>query len=468
MIKYLKILIIALCCISCRPQREVDKIDLSTYEIHFDREGGKAEVQIHSTSHYRTLIYAQWAECDFVSDNKLILVAPPNDSTARNGQILFICGSDTATLMLSQSHKEEFSILAENLTFGYNGGSEQIYIKCYTDWSIKHKSDWVNAEPSHGSGPQYMTIGVQQTENQTPTTGEITFTSQEKEITLNILQQAKPFIKFETENIDTDGDERDTSILYLTNTGVDITNENQWIRVTRHDTVSRIISLEILRNMEYNKRVGTIRFTSRQDTSIYSNLTINQGEKIDHPALRFEEGYTLEVSGRDPFTLHPIFTDMTDTSLIWCSDRPQIANVDQNGVVTVLGTGECRITITNTYHNVSAEILLNIRPVAKGMTVMLGNQNMNINTTAVRYPGEKMTIQVLLDPEDSYYGDIICFSSNSESVKTDGLNVECISEGMATITVESLYHNLSYSFKIIVIGHSTSSYTPEGSSLYLP
>lgn len=467
MIKYLKIIIVALCCTACRPQQQVDKVDLSTHEIHFDPEGGKAEVQVVATSFYRSLIYADWAECDFVQDDKLVITAAPNDSTSRNGKILFICGSDTAILSLSQSHKDEFSILPESVNFSYRGGSEQIYIKCYTDWSVKEKSEWIVAEPSQGSGPQYISINVQETENQTATTGEITFTSQGKEITVTIQQQAKPFIKFERENIDVDGDENDISILYLTNTDFQITNENQWIRVTNHDTVSRIISLEILRNMEYTKREGSIRFTCKQDTAIYSTLTINQGEKIDHPALGFEEGYTLNVSSRIPFTLHPIFTDMSDTTLIWRSDSPDIANVDQNGAVTVLGTGECRITITNTYHNVSAEILLKIRLLADSMTVMLGNQNMSINTTAVRFPGEKMTIQVLLHPEDSYSGDIICFSSNPESVKTDGLNVECISEGMSTITVESLYHELSYSFKIIVI-QTTSSGTPEGSSLCLP
>lgn len=467
MIKYLRILVIALCFIACRPHQEADKIELSTYEIHFDREGGQAEVQIQSTSHYRSLIYAEWTECDFVSDNKLLLTASQNDSTARSGKILFICGSDTAILSLSQSHKDEFSILPESVNFSYRGGSEQIYIKCYTDWSVKEKSEWIVAEPSHGSGPQYISINVQKTENQTATTGEITFTSQGKEITVTIQQQAKPFIKFEREKIDVDGDENDISILYLTNTDFQITNENQWIRVTNHDTVSRIISLEILRNMEYTKREGSIRFTCKQDTAIYSTLTINQGEKIDHPALGFEEGHNIDVSDRAPFALHPIFTDMTDTTLIWRSNSPNIANVDQNGVVTVLGTGECRITITNTYHNVSAEILLKIRLLADSMTVMLGNQNMNINTTAVRFTGEKMTIQVLLHPEDSYSGDIICFSSNQEAVKTDGLNIECVSEGMATITVESLYHKLSYSFKIIVIP-ATSSGTPEGSSLCLP
>lgn len=467
MIKYLKILIIALCCIACKPHHEADKIDLSTYEIHFDREGGKTEVQIQATSHYRTLIYSEWIECNFISDDKLILIAPPNDTTARSGKILFICGSDTATLSLRQSHKEEFSIHPESINFSYRGGSEQIYIKCYTDWSVKEKSEWTVVEPSQGSGPQYISINVQETENHTITTGEITFTSQGKDITVRIQQQARPFIKLERDNIDVDGDQSNISILYLTNTEVVITNENNWIRVTNHDTVSRKLSLYILRNMEYNKRAGSIRFTSLQDTSIHSTLTISQGEKIDHPALGFEEGYTLNVSSRIPFTLHPIFTDMSDTTLIWRSNSPDIANVDQNGVVTVLGTGECRITITNTYHNVSAEILLKIRLLADSMTVMLGNQNMNINTIAVRFPGEKMTIQVLLHPENSYSGDIICFSSNPESVKTDGLNVECISEGTSTITVESLYNKLSYSFKIIVI-QTTSSGTPEGSSLCLP
>jgi hypothetical protein len=467
MIKYLKILIIALCCIACKPHNEADKVDLSTHEIHFDREGGKAEVQVVATSFYRSLIYADWAECDFVQDDKLVITAAPNDSTSRSGKILFLCGSDTATLSLSQSHKDEFSILPESVNFSYRGGSEQIYIKCYTDWSVKKKSEWITAEPAQGSGPQYISIDTQQTESPTPITGEITFTSQGKDITVRIQQQARPFIKLERDNIDVDGDQSNISILYLTNTEVVITNENNWIRVTNHDTISRKLSLNILRNMEYAKRVGTIRFTSLQDTSIQSTLTINQGVKIDHPALGFEEGYTLNVSSRIPFTLHPIFTDMSDTTLIWRSNSPDIANVDQNGVVTVLGTGECRITITNTYHNVSAEILLKIRLLAESMTVMLGNQNMNINTTAVRFPGEKMTIQVLLHPENSYSGDIICFSSNPESVKTDGLNVECISEGTSTITVESLYNKLSYSFKIIVI-QTTSSYTPEGSSLYLP
>ena len=76
---------------------------------------------------------------------------------------------------------------------------------------------------------------------------------------------------------------------------------------------------------------------------------------------------------------------------------------------------------------------------------------MNINTTAVRFVGEKMVIEVILHPESSYNGDIICYSSDPEVVKIEGFNVECISEGTATITAESLYNGLRSSFKIIVI-----------------
>jgi hypothetical protein len=85
------------------------------------------------------------------------------------------------------------------------------------------------------------------------------------------------------------------------------------------------------------------------------------------------------------------------------------------------------------------------------MTVMLGNQDTNTNNTAVRFVGEKMAIRVILEPENSYMGDIICYSSDPQIVKTEGFNVECRSEGTATITVESLYHKLSHTFKMIII-----------------
>ena len=49
-INYLNIIIVAVCCTACRPQQQVDKVNLSTHEIHFDREGGKAEVQVLATS----------------------------------------------------------------------------------------------------------------------------------------------------------------------------------------------------------------------------------------------------------------------------------------------------------------------------------------------------------------------------------------------------------------------------------
>lgn len=83
---------------------------------------------------------------------------------------------------------------------------------------------------------------------------------------------------------------------------------------------------------------------------------------------------------------------------------------------------------------------------------MLGNQDMVKNNTAVRYPGESIAINVILDPENSYMDDIVCISSNPKTVEIDGMLIKCLATGSSTITVESLYHNLRYSFKIIVIG----------------
>ena len=450
MTKLFKAFILALCIVSCRPQ-QIDRIKLSVYDMEFAQEGGEIQVGVISSSKWSVNKQAEWIEVTYTTDSECTLIISPNDTLDRSDSVLFICGTSTAALHISQKHSDVFDILPDTTHFSYKGGDTDIKILCYDQWHIETDSDWIIPDVTEGIGPQTITLTILESFLPNESKGSVIISSSEKKITLEITREARPFVKLDKEKIEIDGDQHDTSLLYLTNDRIIIINNTPWIRTVHHDTLSKRLTLEILRNREYQKREGDIRFICLQDTAIYSTLTIIQGEKIDHPELGFKEGYTLDVSSQAPFTLHPIFTDMTDTTLIWTSDRPEVAKVDQNGVVTALETGECKITITNTYHNVSAEILLKIRLVADSMTVMLGKQNMNINTTAVRFVGEKMVIEVILHPESSYNGDIICYSSDPEVVKIEGFNVECISEGTATITVESLYNGLRSSFKIIVI-----------------
>lgn len=450
MIRYLYIFILLLCLCSCSKRHHVDHIDISTYEIHFDREGGDAQVQVSATSQWRTVVEARWLRCRYISEGIYHLTAPANDSAARAGHILFICGSDSARVDITQEAGKHLSLAPERVTLSHRGGVDTLLLTCYTQWSISSKSEWIGTDSTNGEGPQKVAIKVSPNESAEESSGSVTFISEDLERTAYITRLARPFIKLDKESVQIDGDGGYITSLYLSNYPVEVVNPTPWIRTVNHDTLSHTIYIEVLRNMEYEDREGSITLRSSNDSLIFTTLTIRQGEKIDHPAVEFAEGGKMEVGSREPFTLHPIFTDMSDSTLIWSSENPDAATVDQNGVVTVIKSGTTVIKALNPHHNLTAEIALDIKLIAEGMTIMLGNQNMVENPVAIRFLGETQKVTAILHPSDSYNEDIICYSSAPDIVSVSGMEIKCIAPGSATIYVESQYNQLQRSFKVIV------------------
>ena len=148
--------------------------------------------------------------------------------------------------------------------------------------------------------------------------------------------------------------------------------------------------------------------------------------------------------------LHPIFTDMSETSLVWSSDDRSVCEVDQKGGVTIHKGGRCTITARNEYHGLQASITLTIMPKAESMTIMLGDQNMKEIPVAVRFPKNTATLSVTMDPEDAYAEDVTFFSSDPSVGKIIGSTLHCVAPGNATIYAESLYQGMRESFTLIV------------------
>lgn len=448
--RHLKLLIIVLLCSACRHHHATGKIELSRNEIAFSHDGGEADVELYTTSLWRVEAKASWLSLYTVSYGKYRLCAPANDSTARSGHILFISGTDSARLDVAQSPSKEFSLSATEISLSHRGDAEEITVKCYDQWAIKDKSTHIHTDITEGTSPSPVTITADPNTKTSDIPGFITFVSDGKEITADITQLAKPFVTLDKETLHIDGDGGDIKSLFLTNYNVKVINDSPWIRTVHHDSVSNILYLEILRNMEYREREDTITLKCTVDTSIFADLRIIQGEKINHPALEFEEGYNMGISSRESFTLHPIFIDMYDSTLVWSSSATEIASVDQNGKVDIYDTGTTRITIKNQYHNVSAEITLDIKLMANSMTVMLGDQDMNSNPVAIRFVGESQKMEFILHPDNSYNEDIVCFSSEPNIVSVSGSTLNYIAPGTATIYVESQYHQIRQNFRIIV------------------
>ena len=417
--------------------------------IQAPMEGGEYQVAVSGPADWVTDNTSAWISISKSSGSASVTVRE-NPGADRQAVITFTSGRSSASLTVIQEHSDIFEISRDAIHAGYKGGEFPVEVKCHEPWTIGTCPDWITADIGSGDSPQIITLSVKQSYEQKGRSGKIEFICSNRVLGIEAAQDPSPYIAVEKDEVTFDGDGGNMQVLYISNTDVMIDTENEWIRLIETGKEEKIIYFEVMRNTG-SRREGAITITSTADSEYSKTITVRQGEKIDHPEIRFEEGYSMDLSERKTFTLHPIFTDMSDRSLRWTSDSESVASVDQEGNVTVHTGGICNIAARNAAHGVSATIQLNIRILATSMNIALDSQDMQQNPTAVRYLGEVLTIGVTMSPDDAYTGDIVCISSDSEVAGIEGIRVRCISPGTATISVESLYHGLRKSFTLIIL-----------------
>ena len=434
----------------CRGNLPEAGLKLLENRIGFGREGGEIEIPVEGRPDWTTDNTADWISIRKFGSNALV-IADKNTGSARHEKIGFkIDGRTYDYIEVTQESSDEFSVDASDISMGYKGALTVINLICFNEWTAETDSEWIRIDKHIGNKPEQIILEITQNPNKEERQGTVSIHSNGKTLTINIKQALSPVVEVETSEVSFDGDGGQTSVLYMSNTEVIITCENDWIRLIQTDQSVKKVSFEAKRNLG-DSRKGVIRITSADDADIFKEIVVKQGPKIDHPALSFEEGTKLEISETGTIQLHPIFTDMTDHSLSWKSSDPQISSVESSGVVHIHSGGTCVITARNSYHSVEASITLDIRPKAIEMYVMFGMQNMNENPIAVRFPGEKMTIKVTMNPSDAYNEDITYFSSDESVANIIGNVIHCLQPGRTDIYIESVYQSIRQMYTIFVI-----------------
>lgn len=434
---------------SCRDSLFEGGLELLENRVEFSRDGGEFEVPINGRPDWTTDNTADWIIIRKYGESALI-IADENPGSARRAKIGFrIDGRTYDYLEVSQESSDEFSVDKSEISLGYKGGLVVISLTCFEEWTAETDAEWIWVEKPIGNKPTQITLDIAQNPHKEERQGVVSIHCNDKTLTINVKQALSPVVEVEQSEVEFDGDGGQTSVLYMSNTEVFITCENDWIRLIKTDQSVKKVSFEAKRNLG-DSRQGIIRITSADDADIFKDIVIKQGPKIDHPALSFEEGTELELSETETIQLHPIFTDMTDMSLSWKSSDSQVASVEDGGFVHIHSGGKCTITARNSYHDVEASIYLTIKPKATEMFVMFGMQNMNENPVAVRFPGEKMTITVTMDPSDAYSEDVTYFSTDETVATITGNVIHCLNPGRTDIYIESVYQSIRQMYTIFV------------------
>ena len=97
-----------------------------------------------------------------------------------------------------------------------------------------------------------------------------------------------------------------------------------------------------------------------EDVWAYPILVRGEGVNINTHELTIEKGKTLQLTAQRDFVTH-------GQGMAWKSSDPEIATVDQNGLLTAIKAGEVKITAYTTGGKVSDEGYLFVKVVNTGI-----------------------------------------------------------------------------------------------------
>ena len=100
-----------------------------------------------------------------------------------------------------------------------------------------------------------------------------------------------------------------------------------------------------------------------EDVWAYPVLVRGEGVNINTHELTIEKGKTLQLTAQRDFVTH-------GQGMAWKSSDPEIATVDQNGLLTAIKAGEVKITAYTTGGKVSEEGYLFVTVVNTGIELV--------------------------------------------------------------------------------------------------
>ncbi len=147
---------------------------------------------------------------------------------------------------------------------------------------------------------------------------------------------------------------------------------------------------------------------------------------------------TLEIGQSLTLTATVLPDNAYDKSVVWKSTNPEIAEVDQNGKVTAMGTGTATITATTADGGKVAgcEVVVKEAYVpVESVTIMLDDDVINYLNAQ---KGEEGNLYALVLPENASQKTVTWTSSNTDVVTVDQTGaVVCVGGGEAVLTAEA-------------------------------
>lgn len=196
------------------------------------------------------------------------------------------------------------------------------------------------------------------------------------------------------------------------------------------------------------KGAGTAVITAANADGVSSTCTVTVVTKFDATGVKIKGAPTKALEIGDKVTVTAVVEpeNADNKNVTWTSDKPAVATVD-GGVVTAVGEGEAKITVTTEDGGYTADFTVRVNPLPK--VDVTGVELVGAPTKALEI-GDKVTVTAKVVPENADNKNVSWKSSKPAVATVANGVVTAVAAGESVITVTTEDGNFTASFTVKV------------------
>ena len=176
--------------------------------------------------------------------------------------------------------------------------------------------------------------------------------------------------------------------------------------------------------------IGTTVITVHSDNGKTASHTITIEEILAEEIIIENELSSLRVEATAALKAKLLPDNTTDKTIEWSSSNPEVASIDENGLLEAVGPGKATITAIHRELTQSFDLTIEPNP-AESVTIILSK-------TSNFRKGDSVVLEALIEPENTTYKDITWSVDNEDVAIIEGDMLTFIANGTAEVTAVTL------------------------------
>lgn len=342
----------------------------------------------------------------------------------------------TQTVTVRQPANLGIILPAASRAFDLSADANTIVIEVQANvpYIVSTTADWIKQAGTKALSSTTLSFSIEKNETYEAREGSITINSQNSSVpdqVISVKQAQKDALIVKDKSFDMPYGGGEIEFKVEANVDFAVTPSEDWIHYVETKALSSsTVRLTVDENPTYSKREGKIEI-KQKNGSLSHTITVRQAERIavtsvtlNKTEIKLKEGETETLVA----TVKP--DNATDKTVTWTSSDPEIAIVDETGLVTALKEGPA--TITAKAGEKTAICSVTVKNDIPVTSVDLDKSWLSLVV------GDQVSLTATVKPDDATDKTITWISTNERVATVDSKGVvTAVGKGNAEIIVVS-------------------------------